>query len=550
MRETTLYLWNGQSSTLLDNRAGHSQPIEGVRLLSNGRVLSWSRDKTLRLWDSQSGCLLATLEGHTSSIENALELANGRVLSWSVPDFHTGDCSLRLWDARSGAPLATLEGHSHRITGVLLLTGGRFLSWSSREETLRLWDGQNGTPLATLDGHTDWVVGVRLLANGHILSWAQDKTLRLWDGQTGAPLATLSGHACWQIGVRLLGNGRILSWSESHEIFSFSEFAELEYTLRLWDGESGALLATLIGHNKWVEDALELSDGRILSWSWDGTLRLWDSQTGAPLATLVGHADKVLDADDDFPGIYPGIVNGALELTDGRILSWSCDKTLRLWDGQSDAPLATLVGHTRIVWGALELSDGRILSWSHDKTLRLWDGQTGAPLSILEGHTAAVIDAIVLPDKQILSWSEDNTLCLWCEQSVQPASQPIQESSLHCADDQGRFPRLNVEYRDQISGSSFGWANRYTAGITSCISEGKPVCWHGQSAVESHTLFSEGILVISLASGHIFCPQLYRGARRITLADYEHASQCEPSRLGCIQAPAGQTSRSEPGRLR
>jgi WD40 repeat protein len=60
-------------------------------------------------------------------------------------------------------------------------------------------------------------------------------------------------------------------------------------------------------------------------------------------------------------------------LEDGRILSWSIDGTLRLWDGNS-VPLATLEGHQDTINGALALPDGRILSWSEDRTLRLWGG--------------------------------------------------------------------------------------------------------------------------------------------------------------------------------
>ena len=38
------------------------------------------------------------------------------------------------------------------------------------------------------------------------------------------------------------------------------------------------------------------------------------------------------------------------------------------------------------VSGVLELSDGRLLSWS-GSTLWLWDGKSGACLAVLEGHT-------------------------------------------------------------------------------------------------------------------------------------------------------------------
>jgi hypothetical protein len=36
----------------------------------------------------------------------------------------------------------------------------------------------------------------------------------------------------------------------------------------------------------------------------------------------------------------------------------------------------------REIIGASVLADGRVLSWSDDRTLRLWDGHLGAPLRV------------------------------------------------------------------------------------------------------------------------------------------------------------------------
>ncbi|MCL4256421.1 MAG: hypothetical protein KJ043_21880, partial [Anaerolineae bacterium] len=54
----------------------------------------------------------------------------------------------------------------------------------------------------------------------------------------------------------------------------------------------------------------------------------------------------------------------------------------------------------------------RLLSWSYDTTIRLWDAD-GTPLNILSGHTAQVIGVLLLEDGRLLSWGADNMLHLW-----------------------------------------------------------------------------------------------------------------------------------------
>jgi WD40 repeat protein len=169
--------------------------------------------------------------------------------------------------------------------------------------------------------------------------------------------------------------------------------------------EQSPCLSVLEGHAGWVVGALVMPDGRILSWSYDNTLRLWDAASGAPGPVLAGHTEAV---------------GGALVIPDGHILSWSSDNTLRLWDAASGAPGPVLAGHTKPVWGALAMADGRILSWSKDNTLRLWDGASGAPGPVLAGHTKPVWGALAMADGRILSWSDDNTLRLWGDASGAP----------------------------------------------------------------------------------------------------------------------------------
>ena len=201
---------------------------------------------------------------------------------------------------------------------------------------------------------------------------------------SSALLRTMSGHTGGVYGAIQLTDGRILSWSA-------------DSSLRLWQS-NGSPGLVLQGHTGSVNGAIQLTDGRILSWSGgfasnDHTLRLWQPD-GSPGPVLQVHARRV---------------NGAIQLADGRILSWSADTTLRLWQPDG-SPGPVLQGHARRVNGAIQLADGRILSWSADRTLRLWHPD-GSPGPVLQGHTAE--GAIQLADGRILSWSADRHLRLW-----------------------------------------------------------------------------------------------------------------------------------------
>ena len=194
-------------------------------------------------------------------------------------------------------------------------------------------------------------------------------------------IRVIKGHSSGINGAIELSDGRILSWSDE---------------ILIWSAK-GNVLRELKGHEGAVKCVLELTSGRLLSWAWDRTrtLRLWDA-AGKELAVLKGHYLSV---------------DGVLKLTDGRFLSWSADHTLLLW-GAAGEELAVLKGHAQAVEGALELTDGRFLSWSADHTLRLW-GAAGEELAVLKGHAQAVEGALELTDGRFLSWSADHTLRLW-----------------------------------------------------------------------------------------------------------------------------------------
>lgn len=111
-------------------------------------------------------------------------------------------------------------------------------------------------------------------------------------------------------------------------------------------------------------------------------------------------------------------------LRDGRLVSGSLDKTIKVWEVSKGTCLFTLKGHARTIRALLELQDGRLASGAGDHMIKLWPAPLGAATApdgsgvpvgphTLEGHIGEVRALAVLPDGRLASASDDVTIRLW-----------------------------------------------------------------------------------------------------------------------------------------
>ncbi|TBB38567.1 TIR domain-containing protein [Rhizobium ruizarguesonis] len=256
-------------------------------------------------------------------------------------------------------------------------------------------------------------IGLALLVANHERGRADAESKRALENETRA-LTALSNNALTQGRAKDAATLALAAWPRNN---TDTKRPQLKSTLTAL---SAALETPSFFVRKYQDEApilgvLLTSDGtRALSWSADKTLRLWNLATGQQIGLAMQHDDAVY---------------GALLMPDGaRVLSWSADKTLRLWNLTTGQQIGPAMQHDDAVYGALLMPDGaRVLSWSADKTLRLWNLTTGQQIGPAMQHDDAVYGALLMPDgARVLSWSADKTLRLWnltTGQQIGPAMQ-------------------------------------------------------------------------------------------------------------------------------
>jgi WD40 repeat protein len=198
------------------------------------------------------------------------------------------------------------------------------------------------------------------------------------------------------------GSLSIWQWGPGKRLELLRQFPVVEEKLRdLCTSPRGDLLAVAAG---------------------DGSVRLLDSDLFNELHTVQAHPPVV--TFDTAPGI---IGTTALAWHPGKpvLLSGGKDGHLRLW--RSDAGFAELLAlpaHKAGIYCAAFDPDGRRLATaSRDKSAKLWDAATMAPLARLDraagGHTHSV-DRLLWMGTTLLTASDDRRIIAWADEGMEP----------------------------------------------------------------------------------------------------------------------------------
>jgi WD40 repeat protein len=175
---------------------------------------------------------------------------------------------------------------------------------------------------------------------------------------------------------------------------------------------------------------------------------------------------------------------------------------MHLWDSASLWPLALLSGHTDSVIGAAPAPVHRILSWSRDKSIRLWEEDSaqvaGAFEEIvrLERHDGTPAGAAFTPSGQLVSWDEDFSFHLW-DLDTRRCLNDLSANEVYL--EAPEWVRLAYETAqwggDLLGPNALGWSRGRTAGVTILPgSLGRYAVWHSDCDLQAHHLLPNSIL--------------------------------------------------------
>jgi len=246
-----------------------------------GSDWEYSRD-TLTVWDLAKGTELWKLTGHGRDLVDWKLTADGNYIvtaSW--------DKTLKVYDYKQGQELVTLRGHNEKINTLCLTSDGQRALSAGDDKIIMVWNIPKGERLFSLWGHTDQVSDVEFSPDGkHVVSTSWDKTLRIWDLETRMEQYKILHTFVEAKAILVTPDGKQVIIRESDGTPSLGA---QDFTIMVWDLETGGLIHTLAGHADLGIDALVTPDGRyLLSTSHDHTLRIWDMKTGQTVARFVG----------------------------------------------------------------------------------------------------------------------------------------------------------------------------------------------------------------------------------------------------------------------
>jgi WD40 repeat protein len=314
----------------------NSNSIYQIIQLYDGRIVSASRDATIRVFNPKRDFLCThILKRHNNVVSCILQLRNRMLVSGSfdstiiiwnpyddfkqIKKIYT-QCCISLLELRNNMlavgsdvnvtiysikhnymPVHVLNDVVGQKAGIIKLKGNRIAIANGRNFNISIYN--NFTLEKALSGHTAHIAKVIQLRDGKLASASWDRSIIIWDARQENN-KVLAEHSR-PVYLVFQGKGGL--------IYSSSQ----DKTLRIWtDSDYSCIKVINLTMRLFVFELICIRDGKLVGLFGDFSLGIINDN---------GEIDRYLDG-------HKGLVSSVIELHDGRILTCSHDKSIRLWE--------------------------------------------------------------------------------------------------------------------------------------------------------------------------------------------------------------------------
>lgn len=206
---------------------------------------------------------------------------------------------------------------------------------------------------------------------GKILSGSRDRSIRIWDGDSGISLFTLIGH-----------DASVLCL-EYDDDFLFS--ASSDQSVIVWDlkaiesGKTPTVQRRIRGHNTGILD-LAITTEWLMTCGKDYNVRIYNRLEDYRLTRIYTQHEGPVNAGT----LLCDPINGKT-----KAVTVSGEGGVHLWDVNTGTFIRSFEGHTKGL-ACVKYVNDKIITGSNDHTIRVWNAKTGECLCICKGHQSLV----------------------------------------------------------------------------------------------------------------------------------------------------------------
>jgi len=305
----------------------------------------------------------------------------------------------QLVDVFSGEVVRTFTGQADPVSQAAFTVDGRTLATGGDAGHVAVFDVSTGRLVSTFRAHEKSIQRLVLAARGgRMLTVSADLTACVWEAANGAlvhrfaldaPLRPSSGRKQIKPGegsVDLSPDGtRILLRTKEQEISVVSATGAIQGTLPRASKSGDA-------HVQPITSARFSPSGKLVATtSWDQSVRVWDAESGALLARFTGHLDDTYEA--------------RFTHDERHVVSVARDRAVRIWSVEKGVPVGVLASFAgaRPSWCVLE-TGGRFDKGGDATTLDAHWVQ-GVRTFELDALADRFYDPQLLP--KLLGWSSE-----------------------------------------------------------------------------------------------------------------------------------------------